>query len=100
MIAAIALLLAAQDRPSPEWTPVLHAPANLTHVLSIPPNAHPGRRMELRGRVLKADRRTPAAGVILYFHHTDGTGHYPRPAGASPRDWVYWHGSLRGWLKT
>lgn len=100
MTTALALLLLAQSRPSPEWRPVLDAPANLTHVLTIPAPPTAGPRLEITGRVLKSDRKTPVAGAVLYFHHTDGTGVYPRPSGANPREWIYWHGSLRGWLKT
>ena len=100
MTSVLALLLIGQDRPSPEWYPVLEAPAGLTHELTIPPNAHPGPRIQFRGRVLKADGKTPVANVIVYFHHTDGSGVYPRRAGSNPRDWVHWHGYLRGWLKT
>jgi protocatechuate 3,4-dioxygenase beta subunit len=99
MVLLLALAL-AQDRPSPEWRPVLDAPPNLTNALSIPAPANAGQRMEIRGRVLKSDGRTPAPGVTVYFHHTDGAGVYPRPAGARPNDWVYWHGSVRGWLKS
>jgi protocatechuate 3,4-dioxygenase beta subunit len=90
----------AQDRPSPEWMPLLDAPKNLSHVLTIPPPANPGQRMELRGRVLKSDGKTPAPGVVVYFHHTDGKGIYVRPADSRPSEWVYWHGSVRGWLKS
>lgn len=100
MIQLLAFLLIAQDRPSPEWQPVLAAPESLSHVLTIPAPQHPGQRMELRGRVLKSDGRTPAPGVVVYFHHTDGRGIYPRPPNSRPTDWVYWHGSLRGWLKS
>ena len=100
MISALALLFVAQDRPSNEWTPVLEAPRGLTHVLTIPPNEHAGPRIQFRGRVLKADGKTAAPGVIVYFHHTDGRGIYPRRAGSNPREWLHWHGYLRGWLKT
>jgi protocatechuate 3,4-dioxygenase beta subunit len=100
VVQLLALIVLAQDRPSPEWMPLLDAPRSLSHVLTIPPPANPGPRMELRGKVLKSDGRTPAPGVIVYFHHTDGRGIYPRPAGSSPADWIYWHGSARGWLKS
>lgn len=56
--------------------------------------------MEIRGKVLKSDGKTPAPGVFVYFHHTDGRGIYPRPANARHTDWVYWHGDVRGWLKS
>lgn len=100
MISALVLLVVAQDRPEPEWLPVLEAPAGLTHVLTIPPNAQSGPRIQFRGRVLKADRKTPVPNVVVYFHHTNGSGVYPRRAGSNPRDWAHWHGYLRGWLKT
>ncbi|MBL1150324.1 MAG: hypothetical protein HND42_08980 [Armatimonadetes bacterium] len=100
MIPIVALVALVQDRPSPEWTPLLEAPNNLTHVLTIPPPASPGQRMEIRGKVLKADGKTPFAGVIVYIHHTDGKGIYPRPSGSRPSEWIYWHGSVRGWLKS
>jgi protocatechuate 3,4-dioxygenase beta subunit len=90
----------AQERPSPEWMPLLDAPQKLSHVLSIPPPANPGQTMELRGKVLKSDGKTPAPGVVVYFHHTDGKGNYVRPASSRPSEWVYWHGSVRGWLKS
>lgn len=100
MLHVLAFLIIGQDRPSPEWTPVLDAPKTLTHELTIPPPASPGKRMEIRGKVLKSDGKTPFPGVIVYFHHTDGEGNYPRPAGSKPTEWVYWHGSVRGWLKS
>jgi protocatechuate 3,4-dioxygenase beta subunit len=99
MTLLLAVLAIAQDRPSPEWMPLLEAPRNLGHVLTIPAPANAGQRMEIRGRVLKSDGRTPAPGVIVYFHHTDGRGIYPRPSNSRPSEWVHWHGSVRGWLK-
>jgi protocatechuate 3,4-dioxygenase beta subunit len=100
LVHLLALIAIVQDRPSPEWLPLLDAPRNLTHVLTIPPPTSAGKPMEIRGRVLKADRKTPVAGVIVYFHHTDGRGIYFRPPSARPSDWVYWHGNIRGWLKS
>jgi protocatechuate 3,4-dioxygenase beta subunit len=96
----LAAFVMGQDRPSPEWLPLFDAPKNLTHVLTIAPPPNAGRRMEMRGRALWSDGRTPVSGMIVYFHHTDGRGIYPRPAGSRPSEWVYWHGSVRGWLKT
>jgi hypothetical protein len=61
MLAAIIgfALVLAQDRPSPEWLPLLDAPKNLGHVLTIPASANAGQRMELTGRVLKSDGTDP-----------------------------------------
>jgi protocatechuate 3,4-dioxygenase, beta subunit len=100
MLQLLAVVAAYQDRPSPEWRPLLDAPAGVTHELRIPSPTHAGPSLEIRGRVLRADRKTPVPGVILYFHHTDAQGSYPRPTGSKPSQWIYWHGSLRGWLKT
>ncbi len=96
----VAVAIGFQDRPSPEWQPVLDAPKNLSHVLTIPPPATAGQKMEIRGRVLRSDGRTPVPGTIVYFHHTDGRGIYPRPTNSRPSEWIYWHGSVRGWLKS
>ena len=98
MVALLAFALVAQNRPEPDWLPVLDAPRNLTHVLEIAPPAHAGPKLEVRGTVTQADGKTPAAGVTLYFHHTDARGLYP--SGESPSGWTRWHGTLRGWLKT
>jgi protocatechuate 3,4-dioxygenase beta subunit len=100
MLLALTALVLAQSRPDPDWLPLLDAPKSLTSELAIAKPASPGPQIEIRGRVFKADGRTPAPGVILYFHHTDARGIYPRPSGADPKDWSYWHGTLRGWLKT
>lgn len=100
MVMLIALVVLDQNRPEPDWLPVLDAPRQLTNELVIAMPANPGPKIELKGRVFKADGKTPSVGTILYFHHTDGRGIYPRPAGADPKNWDYWHGILRGWLKT
>lgn len=99
MLFPIALILLSQARPEPDWLPLLDAPKQLSHRLTIPSPANPGPKLVIKGKVLKADK-SPAGGVILYFHHTDARGIYPRPSGADSRKWDYWHGTLRGWLKT
>jgi|GEM_PF-5214912 len=100
MITPVALLVAFQGRPEPDWLPVLDAPRNLTHVLQLPAPQHPGSKLEIRGTVLKRDGKSAAAGIVLYFHHTDARGVYPGRSAANPNDWTHWHGTLRGWLKT
>ena len=55
----------------------------------------PGQKLRLHGTVLKPDGRTPATDVILYYYHTDATGHYTKHAGEQTR-----HGYIRGWVKT
>jgi protocatechuate 3,4-dioxygenase beta subunit len=43
--------------------------------------------------VYKADGKTPAEGIILFFYHTDATGHYNQED--DPND-----PRLKGWVKT
>lgn len=98
MLAPLAILSIVQNRPEPDWLPVLDAPRNLSHELTLPVPNRPGPKIEIRGRVFKSDGKTPAPGVIVYFHHTDALGIYPQPE--RPIGWSRWHGSIRGWLKT
>ncbi|MEM7048286.1 MAG: intradiol ring-cleavage dioxygenase [Acidobacteriota bacterium] len=92
---------AAQDRssrPCRDCTVLDEAPEKLDWRLTIPSQGEPGSPLVLTGRVLAADGETPAAGVLLYFHHTNGEGVYPPPPGST--GWRRRHGTLRGWLRT
>ena len=73
-------------------------PERLSWQTEIAPASELGERLEMSGRILRADGRTPAAGVILYVYHTDATGHYS-PAPNAPGN-ARRHGHLRGWVKT
>ena len=57
-----------------------------------------GERMILTGRVLTADGATPAAGVVIYAHHTNAVGLYAN--GTNESMWSRRHGRLRGWART
>ena len=73
-------------------------PERMDWQTTIAAASEPGERMEMSGRLYRADGRTPAAEVILYVYHTDATGHYtpaPGSAGLTRR-----HGHLRGWMRT
>ena len=92
------ILFLALQLPSCEWCGVGEAPKNITSTAKIAAASERGERMVLSGRVLKADGRTPAPGVILYAYHTNVDGIYPKrgdETGNARR-----HGYLRGWLKT
>ncbi|HET7712608.1 MAG TPA: hypothetical protein VFL80_11815 [Thermoanaerobaculia bacterium] len=67
-------------------------PAALGSVARIAPASEPGLPLVIHGRVLKADGRTPAPGVIVFAYHTDQNGVYDKPGS---RSW-----SLRGWAKS
>src|SRR6478672_3313088 len=58
----------------------------------------PGTRLHIAGKVFQPDGRTPAAGVIIYFYHTDSKGLYATKGNET--GWGQRHGFLRGWLKT
>ena len=83
-----------------EWCPVLDTPKVLTWETTIPDSSEAGERIEITGRVLHADGKTAAPGVILYLYHTNAKGNYPRHGDEKQTSAGYWHGYLRGWLKT
>lgn len=88
------------QRPECEWCPVLDTPQVMTWDIRIADSTEPGEQIEVSGRVFKSDGRTPARDVVLYLYHTNNKGIYPRPENAPPESHAYWHGHLRGWLKT
>ena len=56
-----------------------------------------GTRLQVKGKMVKSDGSTPAAGVIIYYWQTDNSGRY------TPNDNMEGgstlHGHIRGWLK-
>jgi protocatechuate 3,4-dioxygenase beta subunit len=73
-------------------------PGNLTSEMKIAGNDEPGERLVIRGRVFKADAKTPYAGVIIYAYHTDAKGIYPKKGDETGIR--RWHGRLHGWCRT
>ena len=58
----------------------------------------PGVKLLVKGTVYKQDGKTPAAGVIVYYYHTDHTGHYSKRSDKPESQTV--HGHIRGWVAT
>lgn len=58
----------------------------------------PGEAMRLQGVVYHSDGITPAAGVVIYAHHTNADGLYAD--GGNESVWSRSHGRLRGWVRT
>jgi hypothetical protein len=56
MFVHLAIALLSQDRPEPDWLPVMETPKQLSHVLTIAPPTNPGPKLVIKGRVLKADQ--------------------------------------------
>lgn len=57
-----------------------------------------GQKLLVQGTIYNKDGRTPAPGVILYYHHTDIQGLYPNRQDLDPR--VVRHGYIRGWVRS
>lgn len=71
--------------------------AKLDWQLTLPGYDEKGPKLHITGTVYRADGKTPAAGTILYFYHTDQGGIYPP---GNETGWGRRHGYIRGWLKT
>lgn len=87
-----------RDPPACEWCGAAETPSRLSWAVRLADSAERGEPLVLTGRVLRADGRTPAAGVLLYLYQTNAAGVYARrgdETGNGRR-----HGYLRGWLRT
>ena len=73
-------------------------PARLGSTTQIAGPDEPGPRLLVTGRVTTPDGTTPAAGVIIYAHHTNIDGLYAN--GDDESEWSRRNGRLRGWVKT
>lgn len=72
--------------------------ATLDWEAEIAPPGEPGERLVLSGTVFQSDRRTPAAGIVIYAHHTNANGLYAN--GSDESVWSRRHGRLRSWVRT
>jgi protocatechuate 3,4-dioxygenase beta subunit len=88
------------QRPAPEceWCGAAEAPSRLGSSVRLADAREPGAPLVLSGRVMRADGRTPAAGVLLYLYQTNQAGTYPTRRGETGNGGR--HGYLRGWLRT
>jgi protocatechuate 3,4-dioxygenase beta subunit len=75
-------------------------PRHVSWRVTIPSDTVRGRRIKLSGTVFRSDGKTPAAGTLLYVYHTNATGRYAKLGTEDRRSYAWWHGYLRGWLKT
>ena len=64
----------------------------------------PGEKMLVTGTVYDQDGRTPVAGVVVYYYHTNIHGRYVHIPGEKrsmpPNSKGQTHGHIRGWVKT
>ena len=91
LFALVSILAVA---PSQESAPFPPPPPDVSAVTTIAPNGEPGTRIVITGRVFRSDQKTPYAGLVLYFYHTDASGVYNKTDGSYLRPRLY------GWVKT
>lgn len=73
-------------------------PTEIAAIARIAPAGEKGQPLQLRGRIVDADRKS-AAGVIVYGYHTDASGDYPGDAQLHGTP-ASQHGRLRGWARS
>ncbi len=103
---AVGLLACTSDGFTQNQPPACDAcvfdetPKAVTWRVTIPSDTVRGQRIRLSGTIFQADGKTPAAGALLYAYHTNATGRYAKFGTEDRRTHAWWHGYLRGWLKT
>ncbi len=79
-------------------------PAQLSNIDTSDGWYQNGQKILLTGTVFLPDSKTPAAGIVLYYYHTDIHGIYamdPAKKYNMPKNELgQTHGYLRGWIKT
>ncbi len=80
------------------WCGTSEAPQNVTWNTVIPPKGEAGEKLIISGTVYLPDRKTPAKDIIVYVHHTNIKGLYPKKGNEKGNG--KYHGYLRGWMKT
>lgn len=80
------------------WCGTFEVPEDVSWRTIIPSKEEPGDKLIISGTVYFPDGKTPAKDVIVYVHHTNNKGVYPK-RGNEKGNGKY-HGYLRGWMKT
>jgi protocatechuate 3,4-dioxygenase beta subunit len=80
------------------WCGTSEAPENVSWRTIIPLKGETGVKLIISGTVYLPDGKTPAKDIIIYVHHTNNKGVYPK-TGNEKGNGKY-HGYLRGWMKT
>ena len=71
---------------------------DLSNIDTLPDFNEVGPKLEISGIIYQNDGVTPAAGTVMYIHHTDQTGYYTKKGNET--GWGKRHGYIRGWMKT
>ena len=98
----VALLLSfsaySQSIKKPSWSGTSEAPKNISWRTVIPSKEKSGEKLIVSGTIYLPDGKTPAKDVIVYVHHTNNKGIYPKKGNEKGNG--KYHGYLRGWMKT
>ena len=89
------LLMVGIDQTLAQDTPQLpERPKKISSSVTLVSEKEPGERLIVSGTFYSRDRKTPAAGVLLYVYQTDASGVYNHEDGSwqKPR--------LNGWFRT
>jgi protocatechuate 3,4-dioxygenase beta subunit len=76
----------------------VNMPLGVTSTVTIAEASEPGERLVMKGKLLKADGKTPFPGVTMYLYHTDVNGLYTKKG--NEKGAQKWHGYLHGWCKS
>ncbi len=93
-----AAIVESNDQEGCNWCGTSEAPENVTWKTIIPPKGALGEKIIISGTIYLPDKKTPAKDIIVYVHHTNTEGMYPK-LGNEKGNGQY-HGYLRGWMKT
>ncbi|WP_020568584.1 dioxygenase family protein [Neolewinella persica] len=77
---------------------MIDQPATIMSVDTSPGWNQPGQKLLITGTMYQNDGKTPAAGVVLYYYHTNVAGRYQASPSLNPQ--VSRHGYIRGWVKS
>ena len=80
------------------WCGTSEAPENISWKTVIPPEGELGEKLIISGTIYLPDGKTPAKGIVVYIHHTNNEGIYPKKGDEKGNG--QYHGYLRGWMKT
>lgn len=80
------------------WCGTSEAPEKTTWNTIISPKGELGEKLIISGKIFHPDGITPVKNIIVYVHHTNIEGIYPKK-GDEEGNGKY-HGYLRGWMKT
>lgn len=89
----------AAQRPSCEECALEDGPQQLSATMQIARSDEPGERLRITGTI-RDQAGKPVEGVVLYCWHTNAEGIYPHRPSDPPNSHAYYHGYLRGWLRT